>query len=176
MATYETCRNVVFCNHYAPDVMEEVVNMLMLLPENMVKEFSDNDWHIFITNRSIENHIGEREGCGIQGITDFNMRVIVIPIGSDRIFAAGFATIHEFGHYFDRSRGLISLSYQFQKIYSMEDRVFCENVGTASNTTDSTEFFAESFARYVHEPEKLKEFCPNTYDYMNSIFNEYGGY
>lgn len=179
MASYETCRGVVYCNSYAYDVMESVVNMLMLLPEKMVKEFANNDWHIYITNRSIESHLGERvpapgEGS-IQGITDFQMRVIVIPIseGDDRTFAAAFATIHEFGHYFDRSKGLISLSYEFQKIYNTEDRIFCNNLCTASNTTDSTEYFAESFAQFVHVPEKMKELCPDTYGYFNRFFQNY---
>lgn len=179
MANYETCRKVVNCNTYAPDVVEAVVNRLMMLPEKMVQEFADNDWHIFITNGSIENHIGEREVdfCGghIGGITVFEYRTIYIPIvgKTDRTFCAEFATIHEFGHYFDRSRGVISMGYDFQKIYNSEDRVFCANVGTAGNTNEVMEYFAESFACYYLKNDELKKYCPITYEYMDNIKNQY---
>lgn len=179
MAKYETCRALVSTNSKALDVVEEIVNKLMLLPEGMVKDFVNNDWHIFITKGSIESHLGEREpvpGEGqIMGITCIEDRVIFIPIISDhRTFAAGYATIHEFGHYYDRCNGMHSISYKFQNIYNEEDRVFCKELCTATNTTNSIEYFAETFAAYVLNNEKLKKYCPNTYAYMKTeVFDRY---
>lgn len=178
MAKYETCRKVVFSNNDLPDVVEEVVSRLMQLPEKMIQEFIDNDWHIFITNGSIEKHIGQRECDGgfIGGITLPEFRTIFIPvspINGDITFNAAFATIHEFGHYFDRSKGEISASYKFQNIYNQEDKVFCDYVGTAGNTTSPVEYFAEAFARFVENPDKVKEYCPITYEYFTNIFKEY---
>lgn len=179
MAKYETCRPLVSTNSRALDVVEEVVNKLMLLPEGMIQEFADNDWHIFITRGSIESHLGEREpapGEGVtMGITCMEDRVIFIPIFEEnRTLAAGFATIHEFGHYYDRSNGLHSVSYKFQNIYNEEDRVFCKELCTATNTTNSVEYFAETFAAYVLNNEGLKKYCPNTYAYLETeVFGKY---
>ena len=160
-----------------------VVNQLNLLPYKMVKEFYDNDWAIRVIKNSIEHHVGERipvikeEGC-TAGITLWQTRTIYLSAGSPEgcdtpHWYIEFATIHEFGHYFDRSKGYISLSYEFQDIYDKEDRIFCKEVGTASNTTDVVEYFAESFARYVKSNERLREFCPLTCAYFDRIFNTY---
>lgn len=178
MANRELCRSLISTNINANDVVEEIVNNLMLLPEAMVQEFKDTDWHIFITKGSIETHFGLREpdtaDPRIMGITCWDNRVIFIPILKDsRTFAAGFATIHEFGHYFDRSNGMPSASYKFQNIYNAEDREFCNCVGTAGNTTEAVEYFAEAFASYVLRSDKLKEHCPTTYAYFDSIFDQY---
>lgn len=179
MANYETCRKVITTNNFDyMDVVEETVKQLMQLPEKMVEEFGDNDWHIFITKGSIENHMGERDvtynNPHIGGITVYEFRTIYIPVfPEDRLYAAAFATIHEFGHYLDRSKGLLSISYEFQKIYNTNDRTFCAKLCRASNTTSSTEFFAESFAIYVLNPEGLKEHCIDTYNYFEDLFRLY---
>lgn len=159
-----------------------LVNELKLLPYKMVKEFYENDWHFHITANGLEFHVGERvpdpdEGrtCGL---TFWNARTILIPTGSpagckEEYMYIKFAAIHEFGHYFDRSKGFLSMSYEFQKIYAAEDRIFCRELCTASNTDSSVEYFAESFSVFVHNGEKLKEFCPLTYNYFTNIFNKY---
>lgn len=182
MASYEECRRLITSNIQVSDVIEEVVNKLMLLPSKMIEEFANNDWHIFITKGSIESHYNERESHGsqerIMGLTDWNARVIFIPIIHEwkeegRTFPAEFATIHEFGHYFDRSKGMPSMSYKFQNIYNEEDIAFCKNVGTASNTTEAVEYYAEAFAAYVLRNQLLREYCPDTYKYFEAVFDEY---
>lgn len=184
MAKYETCRRVVSVNnHEYLDVVEEVVNQLMQLPEKMVQEFANNDWHIFVTKGSIENHIGERNTAvgepTILGITFWECRTIFMPILDQNDFSLeqiGHATIHEFGHYFDRARGITSKSYKFQQIYNAEDRIYCENIGTAANTDCAEEYFAETFAAYVLNGDRLKEYCPITYEYFRNIFFEYSDF
>lgn len=181
MATYEACRRVVASNVHDPKAVNALVNELVKLPEKMIQEFADLDWHIFITKSSIENHVGVRlpdikNGDGfIGGITFWECRTIFVPIfdGEDKYFAIEFSTIHEFGHYFDRLKGYVSQSYEFQKIYNQDDREFCKYVGTASNTTSSDEFFAEAFAAYINNREDLKIHCIDTYSYMKKLFDKY---
>ena len=181
MATYTTCRRVVASNVNDPEAVNTLIKELIKLPEKMVQQFADLDWHIFITKSSIENHIGKRlpdfsNGDGfIGGITFWDCRTIFVPLfdGEDKYFAIKFSTIHEFGHYFDRFKGFVSQSYDFQQIYNQDDREFCNHVGIAINTTSSEEFFAESFAAYVNKQEELKEHCPDTYNYMKVLFDKY---
>lgn len=159
-----------------------VIEQLNLLPYKMIKEFYDNDWNIRIIKDSIEFHLGERipgpDDGFTGGITFWDTRTIYIPAGSPEgcdipNWYIKFATIHEFGHYLDRSKGYISMSYEFQKIYNAEDRIFCENIGRASNTESCIEYFAESFACYVNDDGKMRELCPLTCAYFDNIFSTY---
>lgn len=155
---------------------------LRKLPYKMVEEFYKNDWTIRITANRLEHHVGERmpdanEGY-TGGLTFWESRTIYLPAGSPEgcdipHYYIHYATIHEFGHYFDRSKGMISMSYEFQHIYNKEDRIFCKEVGTASNTDSAIEYFAESFACYVKDNEHMREFCPLTCEYFDKIFEAY---
>lgn len=158
------------------------VEELRKLPYKMVEEFYKNDWTIRIVKNSIEHHLGERvpvPGEGYTGgITFWESRTIYLPAGSPEgceipNYYIRYATIHEFGHYFDRSKGMISMSYEFQHIYDTEDRIFCTEVGTACNTDSAIEYFAESFACYVKDSEHMREFCPLTCAYFDKLFAAY---
>lgn len=155
---------------------------LSKLPYKMIQEFYENDWQIRITKNCLEHHLGERvpipEEGFTGGITFFDSRTIYLPASSPEgcdipYYYIKYSTIHEFGHYFDRSKGLISMSYEFQNIYDKEDRIFCKEIGTASNTDSSIEYFAESFSCYVKDNEHMRKFCPLTCAYFDKIFNAY---
>ena len=159
-----------------------VINELKLLPYNMVEEFYNNDWNIRIIKNSLEFHVGERipspEEGRTCGITFWDSRTIYIPTGSpegcnEPYWYIKFATIHEFGHYLDRSKGFISQSYEFQKVYNAEDRKFCKQLCTSSNNDSAVEYFAEAFNIYVHEKDAMKEVCPLTYNYFENLFKKY---
>lgn len=183
MANYETCKNVIYSNFADQRAVETAVKELQKLPEKMVKEFADNDWHIYISKNSIETHIGERKPKDftephICGITFWEARIIIIPINNTKYVSSKYndiilSLVHEFGHYLDRSKGYQSQSYTFQNIYDSEGQRFCEVLCTASNTSDSFEYFAEAFAEYVRCKERLEEVVPRTYNYLKKIFSEY---
>ena len=95
---------------------------------------------------------------------------------------------HEIGHVVDYSLGWVSDSDEFSGIYEREIDSFRTNISEYPFTrTDGgmdyqeadwfsvidnqTEFFAESFNNYFLHGDILKEYCPETYAYLNSLID-----
>lgn len=74
--------------------------------------------------------------------------------------------IHEFGHSISYEYGMLHGSYEWQKIYKENaDKSGCGDY----NKSNAAEFFAWSYAEYYLNPESLKAFIPDVYNYMNNL-------
>lgn len=98
---------------------------------------------------------------------------------------------HEIGHVVDNSLGYISESSEFQGIYEREIESFRTNISEYpyardkygvpvreadwyTTINDSTEYFAESFDAYFLFGDILMDSCPETYEYLDKLFNDIG--
>ncbi len=97
---------------------------------------------------------------------------IVIKKGSD-----ARVLYHEIGHAYDAgAAGLYSAAHhdEFYKIYEAEMYKFRGFPDTSYSHTrsDSSEYFAESFAVYFLDRGKLKKYAPKTYAYMQKVLQK----
>lgn len=79
---------------------------------------------------------------------------------------------HEMGHYFEHKcedNGLCDESDLIDLFNEESEDYHLYNENYARK--NYAEFFAECFARYLLEPEKLQENCPKIYDYIDSRYN-----
>lgn len=90
-----------------------------------------------------------------------------------------FALIHELAHMVDYNSNLAHREYlENSGIYEAEKSNYREPVcsGIAYNYHSSStvgEYFAASVTSYIFEPQGLKGNCPQTYEYLQSVFDLY---
>lgn len=86
-----------------------------------------------------------------------------------------FVTYHEFGHLLDYGYDKVFKSEydsEFISIYHEEKANFITDYNYEYATSNSVEYFAEAFAEYMTNPDRLRENTPKTYDYIvNAISN-----
>lgn len=88
---------------------------------------------------------------------------------------------HEIGHImdeYDESDGHHDISIrrysstsEFKKIFEQEKNSISEYSKEKFFKKQIDEYFAECIAIYVEQPDKLKEFAPLTYEYLDKILN-----
>lgn len=88
--------------------------------------------------------------------------------------------IHELGHAVDYYFNNISQSSSFKEVYKSEKSNFENtiefdllNYRIKANIANPDEYFAESSAAFFFYPEDLQINCPETYEYLSSIYDIY---
>ena len=78
---------------------------------------------------------------------------------------------HEFGHLLDYGYNECykSNSKIFREIYEAEKGAFVVDDNYEYVTKDPQEYFAESFAEYMTNPDRLRDNTPMTYDYIEHV-------
>ena len=140
------------------------------LPEIIRMEFSKDGWQVVLTDKDIskEYYHGPIEGR-LAGLTDCSDKRIYIHNTREDIQRA---MIHEFGHFFDYSIGMGSVSFEFKEIYEVEKELFKEKRKIDNhNISNEMEYFAETFSQFLLYPDILKKNCPQTYDYLMELIN-----
>ena len=77
---------------------------------------------------------------------------------------------HELGHYLAYTTGKTDLSDEFIKIYNKEKNKFDGDIKDYI-TSNSREYFAESYRDYVTRKTTLKKKRPQTYKYIEKVLN-----
>lgn len=94
-----------------------------------------------------------------------------IEVKRNSSFSKENVAYHEFGHLLDYGYGesYRSKSEIFMEIYDTEKDHFVVDDNYEYVTSTPQEYFAESFAEYMTNPDRLKENTPMTYDYIEHV-------
>jgi hypothetical protein len=97
--------------------------------------------------------------------------VFIINNGNPEIWlVCPSALLHEFGHWFDYTKNWLSGSDESLEVYHAEKGSFAANIDREQHYISTpAEYFAESFARYLENPDTLKKYCPVTHDYISNL-------
>lgn len=79
-----------------------------------------------------------------------------------------WAFLHEYGHFIDSINYNISTSKAFKDIYNKEKDSF-KNENIEYSISSNIEYFASAYKVYLEEPSKLKEMCPETYNFIGGL-------
>ncbi len=85
---------------------------------------------------------------------------------------ADFTMCHEMGHFVDHNLydgKLISDTKEWRRVLETE----YPHTGWDLYYSNPQEYFAESFAYYFSDPDKLKSMCPQTYEIIDKTVGEY---
>lgn len=139
--------------------------LIETIPENILKEFEEEGWEFFVTDTNLADRFYKGVFPSVQGVTDYDNHKIYVE---DRDAAIQGATIHEFGHFVDNSRGTITSTVEFRNIFNSEADDF-KNTFNVNYHFDIVEFFAEGFSIYVNgDKEALKKSCPELFQTLET--------
>lgn len=147
--------------------MKTVNDNLNLLPEKMRNKLIDNGWKFKVVSHSKLKEVSgvDRSILGFTEPKDYTVYI-------DNREAASKTILHEAYHAIDVSLGYMSKSNEFEAIYKEELQAFKSIHKTNSyNTNSAVEYFAEAGQVYILNPDKLKEACPQTYDFLEMVIN-----
>lgn len=144
---------------------------LAQLPDKLLDEFENSSWNIIVTSNDIATTYGDNqdEKGTVLGITIYNQEKIYIQLNKQAIKEA---TLHEFGHWLDDHYDDLAKKDEFEKIYQDEKGEFKRHLYDC-NGFGENEMFAEGFYRYYKDSANLKSYCPETWDYMNTLILAY---
>lgn len=167
-----------FSTVYDPKYTAEMLDAVNNLPQFVKDVIICNDYKIIIVGKNgyLENMFGYKS---ILGLTDYDFNTIYVEAYKDIVVSTD-TLYHELGHMLDEKLDFISFSEEFCNIYNAElgsvmRTSFYKNVnkGTYANVNCSDEYFATTFSMYMLYPSELKAYCPQTYNYFNTLFNYY---
>lgn len=144
------------------ELMQKFSKAYMMVPENVREHFTNDGWTIYATTEDIgQKYYGHK--MNILALTVTGEKAIYI----DNRKKAANSLIHEMGHYIDYSNDFISSSEEFAEIYNEEVSTFRSIHSThANNTATAVEYFAEFYMVAILDPEKVKDKCPRTYEFV----------
>ena len=144
-----------------------------ILPDETENRFKNEGWKIIISSNKptyIQN-IEESAMYKVGGNTEHNLRIIYLYLNDavPEYMLSDF--IHEFGHYEDWEKGLISKSSEFNKIFDSN-----QNYNPADTFSDeyyhlssASEFFACCYKDYFLYNDKLQSEAPEVYKYLGDV-------
>lgn len=145
---------VYICGSITRATVDEVLGDMSELPQNIKDAFAYANFHVEIVPEDHQDYSGQ-----------FDPKRKVIEIVDQLITPT--TTLHEFGHFLDVGYYNFTDDPIFKTIYETEKNQFTtEFEDNTYFTGDIQEYFAESFAQYYYEPEQLKHYTPQTYQYI----------
>lgn len=151
--------------YVAPYYVDIINEELSVLPEHILENFKRDGWHLYCTDKDIDDTWYGGQYGAVCGTTNYEEKAIYLE---DREKAVHETPIHEFGHYFDSCFDFISLTPEFKAIYQAESESFC-NTFIIDFHYDCQEFFAEGFYKYLIQPDVLCRSCPQLYWCMDRL-------
>lgn len=137
-------------------VEQESINKLNTqlnrLPSNIRNRFVEAGWHIYVTNEDLNQKYYGGKYNFVEGVTDYNNKVIYIA-NTDKSIRE--SVIHEMGHFIDSYRDYDSLSESFELIYNEEVELFKSGITNSSCVRNEMEFFAESIYYFYGDSSKV---------------------
>lgn len=134
------------------------------IPVNVRQYLINGGIQIYVTDTNLAKRFYDGIYSSIQGVTVYDTKTCYIE---DREKCMSEAVIHECGHVFDSLLCYITMDSEFLDIYYEEKDLF----GEAYAATNPSEYFAESFQRFILDPEKSQKNTPNTYQFMMDLIS-----
>lgn len=152
------------------DISNNLVNDVYFYYEkiavNVRNRFKNDGWTVSITTENLANRFNYLSG--VLALTNYENKEILIANKS----SAKNAIVHEFGHFIDHVSGTVSISNEFNSIYTEELNNFISWHATHPNNYSTImEYFAECYQECVCHPNDMQQYCPKTYDYIMSVAN-----
>ncbi len=181
---------------YGFTIESKVEHFLENIDENLMSRFETDGGSIVLSNtdvitmEEIESRGAKSDNAEIVNknggaVGTYSYKEQMIRIANK---ANNRTLYHEFGHYIDRAIGVkafgkkCSKTEAFLDITETEIRDFNKKMHAYDRsdyslesyelTQDAGEYFAESFACYLMSPRYLKHVAPETFAYMDMLYNE----
>lgn len=134
------------------------------IPDNIINKFNEKEFRIIIFPSEFKKKYDMPERY--YGMYFHGLKEIRIPDNGTDSF------IHEIGHFvgFDDANYVNNL-YKLKR--TNEYNEFFNVLDSDYYKTNNHEYFAEVFKSYFKYPERLKNCCPLTYDYIDSIIKNF---
>ncbi len=144
--------------------IEIVEDTLLLMPQDLVEAFVNDEWCIFVTTENLSQKYFNGKYFMVIGVTLPKNKYIKV---ANKYESLAYTTLHEFGHYLDQacSGQFSSKSEEFKQIYLEEKDTFKANNTQISDIRDEKEFFAEMFRCSIQDIDKC---TPKALHYVNS--------
>ncbi|NEU05727.1 anthrax toxin lethal factor-related metalloendopeptidase [Clostridium senegalense] len=172
-------KNILYKEYDVPCcVLKQYEEELSKIPLYLLQYYNYYEVKMYITKKSIRNIVKNEIGYDL-GNMDIGGAFINLPqylkgYVSTRYYGHHYVLLHELGHAIDAiekfyGMGLEpSLSDVFKKIYKDERAKLFNKQGLAYVQTEK-EYWAQCFALYNIDEEKLKKLAPRTHGYMKLI-------
>ena len=142
---------------------------LECVPEDIIWDFTCSGWHIYVTDKNIDDWFFGGKWGSVMGCTSSDNHAIYIE---DREVAVRESPVHELGHWFDFTHGRPSQTSEFSNIYNEETDSFYNTFNYYSHY-EQEELWAECFWKYFADTDTLRENCPKTYAFIESEVSAY---
>lgn len=156
---------------------DELQAMLKLVPYTIVNAFVDDGFRILLSSNDLRDYVGYKWDFEPSGVYSYNTKTIYLSNKRNNDWAVN-SLYHEFGHYVDVRYGIgqgyvgyMSKKEPFISIYNSEKANFKvdSNKNLAHYQSSPAEMFAQAFAEYLVNPDRLKNNTPKTYNYVKKV-------
>lgn len=148
-------------------VIRYTINKIGNVPNNIVQSFLDDGGKVYITNsnlNSLKTENANENRFNTAGFFRHSTEEISIWLSTLLFNSYSGTAEHEFGHYLDWKLNWISSTDEFSLVMESEKEAFKKHINSNEYFQSNEEYFSESFSVYCVNPEKLKSYCPMTYD------------
>ena len=150
--------------------IQDVINIINLLPEELRISF------LYQHNckiRLITGSLWIKQNCVCDGLYNCSDNLVIINVLTEN---PKLVILHEFGHVFDVINNSPSIENEFLFIFYAERtmaRELCEkDLEYEYISSNSMEFFAETFAWYFYLKAALKTIAPKTYEFLDGLLSK----
>lgn len=156
---------------------DELQAMLKLVPYPIVNAFVDDGFRILLSSKDLRDYVGYTWDFEASGVYSYSNKTIYLSNKYNNDWAVN-SLYHEFGHYVDVHYGVsqgyigyMSEKEPFLSIYNSEKVNFKVDTNKDLDyyTSSSKEMFAQAFAEYIVNPDRLKNNTPKTYNYVKKV-------
>lgn len=155
-------------------VLKEIDKGINGVPKLITNLFYDMGGTVYVTDKSLTNMCfdeNDKNKFDVAGFFRHSQDSLCIYLPTI-LLSTYYGTIeHEFGHFIDYSFGWISETILYTTIFQEEKERFKKLESNEYYQTPK-EYFAECYYYYLISPNKLKQYCPRTYNFFEVIMNE----
>lgn len=169
-----------FVNYSSDYILNTEYNAWNMIDTKIRNNLISSGWSIIITPYDGFTEL-YNFSYRLAGLCDYNRKRIYCCTVSGK--AREITLLHEVGHFTDYTYGarmdpdrdtfITSIDSGFATIKKNEINIFYNYVYQSSNSSTNQEYFADAFAMYYLRKEALKKYCPNTYNYINKVINNF---
>lgn len=182
---YKYCKGISYNKNISNTTIKYISNTYADIPKPIRNDIKKKGWKIRVGKENLDELYGypKEQGTVIVGMCDYTNKLLLVKRRTyDTKYNTSIYLLHEVGHFVNYHSGAYSSSVyrqNFQNIYTEEKTKFdrLQNrlrlMTTEHNTSSTSEYFAQTFAVYMKEPNKLKKSCPKTYKYIRKIVKNY---
>lgn len=182
---YKYCSGVDYNKNISNKTIKYISNTYKSIPKSIRNDVKKKGWKIKVSKDDLDKiyNYSREPGTTTVGMCDYTNKLIIVKRRTyDTLYNTSIYLLHEVGHFVNYHSGAYSsptYRSKFQNIYNEEKAKFnrlqdrLNLMTTAHNTSNTSEYFAQTFAVYMKEPNKLKKSCPKTYKYIRKIVKNY---